>query len=622
MIRILIIVPYQEIYELMEKEIEKYDTTGFHIQFTHLYGTDRAALKDIDADIVVARGITFQALSDFNPHVHVVPILQGPNDLLEAFFKASEYPDGPIGLLSGSADLCDTAHVTSLIGREVKMFVANDQDEIVNGVEQLRQEGCGVFLGGLTTCRYCEGKGYSYVHIKSGLQSINRAIQEAVGAARSMQRSNIRMNILTTLVNNDKEALIALNNKGTVVVANATAEKMLGKDMINRPIGEYYEGDLWSKTLTTGEETERIETIHGMQILISSIPIMTGSEGLGVLLTLQNIETIRLVERKIRKELSKKGLVARYTFSDIITRNKELLQLVDKARRYSKVDGAVLLIGETGTGKELFAQSIHNASKRRGEPFVAVNCAALPETLLESELFGYCDGAFSGAAKGGKQGLFELAHKGTIFLDEIGEMPIQLQAKLLRVLQEKEVRRVGGDNVVPVDVRVISATNVDISTKVKKGEFRLDLFYRISLLNLRLIALHARTDDIPLLFSHFVKNSCEAHHVATPKIDEGAYLLLQRYPWPGNVRELRNAAERLVVLMNTDTIGSKQIEELDIDATALVDGIRKVAERGFRDLSNEELYRDYLDSGLSKEDFAKSIGMSRTTLWRRISSFQ
>ena len=185
--------------------------------------------------------------------------------------------------------------------------------------------------------------------------------------------------------------------------------------------------------------------------------------------------------------------------------------LAAKAHRYSQTDEAVLLIGETGTGKELFAQSIHNASKRAGEPFVAVNCAALPENLLESELFGYVDGAFTGARKGGKQGLFELAHKGTLFLDEIGEMPINLQAKLLRVLQEKEIRKVGGDAVVPVDVRIISATNINIREKVRNGQFRLDLFYRISLLNLYLLPLRERLDDIPILFESFVRNYCEKH---------------------------------------------------------------------------------------------------------------
>ena len=623
MTRILIIVPYREMFSPIEDEIKKYDTTGLNIELIHLFGTDYNTLQEIESEIVVARGITYLALCELKPHLHIVPILQGPNDLVEALYSASLHESGSIGLLAGSADMCNIEHISALIGRSVKVFIANDQEAIKKGVESLRLDGCEIFLGGLTMCRYCEEKEYPYVHIKSGIQSISRSIHEAITTARSLERAKVRMNILNTLINNDKDAMIAINNSGVVVVSNMMAEQLLGKNMINNQIENFYTGNLWSKTLSSGEGTEVIETIHGLQILVSSIPIMTGSEGLGVLLTFQNIETIRSVERKIRKELSKKGLVARYTFSDIITINAELLSLVEKARRYSKVGGAVLLIGETGTGKELFAQSIHNASKRRGEPFVAINCAALPENLLESELFGYSEGAFSGANRGGKSGLFELAHKGTIFLDEIGEMPIKLQAKLLRVLQEKEVRRVGGDTVVPVDVRVISATNVNISEKVKRGEFRLDLFYRISLLNLRLIPLNKRKEDIPVLFNHFVTSSCISQKISPPNIEEGAYHLLMKYPWPGNVRELRNAAERLAILLTTDIIREAQIIELDIPATSLVDdSFNDESPHDTKNLNNEELFRAYTMSGLTKEEFAKSVGLSRTTLWRKISAFQ
>ncbi len=626
MTKILIIVPYRELFGLIEDEIKTYDTAGFDIRLTHIYGTDHDTLRKIDADIVVARGITFLALAGLRSDIHLVPFLPGPNDLIEAFYAAGKIPDGDIGLLADSNDMCDSQHVSRLIGRHVNLYVANDQDEIHNGVEYLKQEGCTIFLGGLTCCRYCETKGYPYIHIKSGRHSINRAIGEAIAAARSLERAKVRMNILTTLINNDKDAMIALNSRGRIVVANSMAEQLLGKGMVNRPVGDFYEGEIWSKTLSSGVGEEIIKKINGLQILVSSMPIMTGSEGLGVLMTFQNIETIRSVERKIRKELSKKGLVARYTFSDIITANRDLELIIEKGRRFSKVDGALLLIGETGTGKELFAQSIHNASKRRGEPFVAVNCAALPENLLESELFGYSEGAFSGAAKGGKQGLFELAHKGTIFLDEIGEMPLKLQAKMLRVLQEKEVRRIGGDTVVPVDVRVISATNVDIPKKVKSGEFRLDLFYRISLLNLRLIALRDRPDDIPLIFTHFVNSTCREQHIKAPEIRESALSLLKRYPWSGNVRELRNTAERLVILLTTDTVGEKEILELDIGATSLSDELFTSEEAGQPekrkpDLSGEELYKAFVESGMSREEFAQSVGMSRTTLWRKLSQF-
>ena len=337
-------------------------------------------------------------------------------------------------------------------------------------------------------------------------------------------------------------------------------------------------------------------------------------QGLGVLLTFENIERLQKAEQKIRTKLAAKGLVAKYTFKNILTQNVKMQALVAKAHRYSQVDEAVLLIGETGVGKELFAQSIHNASPRASAPFVAINCAALPENLLESELFGYEEGAFSGARKGGKVGLFELAHKGTLFLDEIGEMSVGLQAKLLRVLQEKEIRRVGGDANIPVDVRIISATNVNIRDKVKQGLFRLDLFYRISLLSIQLPPLREHIDDIPVLFEAFVRRYCEKHDFRMPLILPEAYELLKTYAWLGNTRELRNVAERLGVLRSGPVVGVAQIRELDIESTSMVpyDG-PDVDGSG-----HNSLLREFLLSGLTHEAFAKEKGISRSTLWRRL----
>jgi propionate catabolism operon transcriptional regulator len=371
---------------------------------------------------------------------------------------------------------------------------------------------------------------------------------------------------------------------------------------------------------------EELQAIRGQQILVSQQPIQVDSQPFGVLFTFQNAEAIRKSEHKIRTELHRKGLVAKYRFENIVTQNTHMLQLVEKAKRFSLVDSPILLLGETGTGKELFAQSIHNASPRCKEPFVAVNCAALPEQLLESELFGYSEGAFTGASKGGKIGLFELAHKGTLFLDEIGEIPLVLQAKLLRVLQEKEVRKIGADMVVPVNVRVVSAANSNIIEKVKTGKFRLDLFYRISLLNIQILPLRERKDDIGLLFSHFVRQYSLKNNHGFPVISDEAFDELKRFFWPGNVRELRNAAERLAILNRAELVGRDEIEQLDIGATSLYaeDVVpvqrRKKAEENVS--LPEDLYRDFIASGLSRDAFARKIGVSRTTLWRRFSQFE
>ena len=233
------------------------------------------------------------------------------------------------------------------------------------------------------------------------------------------------------------------------------------------------------------------------------------------------------------------------------------------AQRYSRVNSNVLIVGETGTGKELFAHSIHQASSRSDQPFVALNCAALPEILLESELFGYEAGAFSGAAKGGKIGLLELAHRGTIFLDEIGEIPITLQAKLLRVLQEKEIRRIGSTSVHPIDVRVVSATNINIEEKIRSGQFRSDLYYRLNLLDISIPPLRERREDVQELVDFYLTRfACEMGKRIPTVTPEAAQLLMQ-YDWPGNVRELRNVCERLIVLNDSDFVSDRAFKTIE-----------------------------------------------------------
>jgi propionate catabolism operon transcriptional regulator len=416
--------------------------------------------------------------------------------------------------------------------------------------------------------------------------------------------------------------LLAINSNTTIIAANRQAEQLFGtSSLIGKQLMEVYQSGKWDLTLKSGKK-EILVPIAGKQFLVTQQPISMDEETPGFLFTFQNAETIQQTEHMIRTELSRKGLVAKYTFSNIVTQNSQMRALVEKARRFSQVPGAVLLLGETGTGKELFAQSIHNASPRASQPFVAVNCAALPEQLLESELFGYTEGAFTGASKGGKPGLFELAHKGTIFLDEISEMPIVVQAKLLRVLQEREVRRVGADMVVPVDVRVISAANSNILQKVQDGLFRLDLFYRISLLSLMLIPLRDRPEDIGLLFSHFVAEYCERHGLHGININADALEMLGQFYWPGNIRELRNAAERLAILHTSNQVGIREIEQLDIGSTGLYLEAKKREKPKKKKLSDHDLYEQFLSSGLTREAFAKGVGISRTTLWRKFSRFE
>jgi transcriptional regulator with PAS, ATPase and Fis domain len=309
-----------------------------------------------------------------------------------------------------------------------------------------------------------------------------------------------------------------------------------------------------------------LQKIQKVVVAANRVPIKIEEQVIGAVATFQDITKIQELEGQIRKKIHHKGLIAKYFFSDIIGKSQSIRETLYDAEKFSKVDSNILIIGETGTGKELVAQSIHNSSNRSIGPFVAVNCAALPPSLLESELFGYVEGAFTGAAKGGKAGLFELAHKGTIFLDEVSEISLDLQGRMLRVLQEREIMRLGDDRIIPVDVRIISATNRNLRKMVAEGKFRQDLLYRLDVLKINVPCLRDRKEDILPLIEYFLNRYNEKFRKNIHCITPDAQNLLIEYEWPGNIRELKNIVERLAVLtvdvrINTDSV--KRVIEVD-----------------------------------------------------------
>ena len=279
---------------------------------------------------------------------------------------------------------------------------------------------------------------------------------------------------------------------------------------------------------------------------------------MGYMIVFDDIATLQQTEQKIRKKISRKPLTANYTFDDIIGSSESIQQTILQAKKYSQSNASVLIQGESGTGKELFAQSIHQSSNRSFNSFVALNCAAIPESLLDSELFGYEEGSFTGAQKGGKPGRFELAHGGTIFLDEISELPLHLQTRLLRVLQEKEIMRIGGDQVVPVDVRIIAASNKDLLECVKDGTFREDLYYRLNVLQLFIPPLRQRKKDIIELFRYFIRKEERLNQA----LSDQDLLIFEQNDWKGNIRELENFAERFIVLCQDEIRSHDRITKL------------------------------------------------------------
>ena len=612
MIEVLVIVPYEELLHEYEEAIAKAHDLRVHFTTAFMYGTDARNLsRASDYDIIVVRGMTSRALSEKYPETTIVDIKMDAFDVSSALLEAKKKFPGirKIGLILPSSSICSASILTELLGIEVVMREVRGEEHMESTLREMVKEGCEVFIGGLTLKRVSEKMGLEYVHIKTGPSAIDSSIKDAITAAHILDRERSRLGLMKSLVNNTPDSLLIIDDKGKITAANHAASSFFRRpDLVGMDAKELFPLEIYSVC----DDVEVVQTIGDQTVLITEHPVHIEGEKRATYVSLRLVEDIRRTEKKIRSKLQEKGLTAKYSFSDIVTEQVEMKQLVAKALRYAHVEGNVLLTGETGTGKELFVQSMHNASPRRDKPFVAVNCAALSEQLLESELFGYTEGSFTGAQKGGKTGLFELAQGGTIFLDEIGEMPIRFQAKLLRVIQEREIRKIGGDEFIPVDVRIMSATNQNIPDLIEKGLFRRDLYYRINLLTLHIPPLRERLDDIPAIFKRFVERKSKALNIVPPMVEKDALECLKGYSWPGNIRELRNVAERAVIFSSSNCITRDTLKEIDVSV-----GEKKASEEKKTPLTSEELYRRYVESGLTLNDFALSIGISRTTLWRK-----
>ena len=359
------------------------------------------------------------------------------------------------------------------------------------------------------------------------------------------------------------EGIVGVNERGEVFACNRKLEEITGipcGEALHRPAGAVYPFLPFARCLKEkAPQPARVVSAGGVNINVAVAPVLRGDACIGAFATVQRFNDAENRQNELRSQLLHKGYRAKYTFDDVVGQSPALLRCITILKKMSLTPLPVLLIGETGTGKELFAHAVHNASPRAGGAFVAINCAAMPENLLESELFGYVEGAFTGASRGGKMGFFEIAHKGTIFLDEIGDISPKLQSRLLRVIQEREIIRLGNDTVIPIDVRVICATNRDLKKEVSRGNFREDLLYRLDVLELNLPPLRKRKQDILYLADRMVRFEHERTGSRLEAITQEGRELLMRYNWPGNVREMRNFCERICILCEKTRAGAEDV---------------------------------------------------------------
>ena len=643
MIKITVVVPYIELGDLFREIFEKHDqyvnkmehdSNEYELEIVVATSAAEVSKLKLDSDLIVARGATAYTLRDINYFIPVVEIPVSAHDLTRALHEGKIKSGGKKLAVVGSINMTLGAEkLSDIIGVEIKPYIYFDNSEIRSYVGQVIQDGFEVIVGGVYTCEYAKRRGFETVFLKTGRESVIYAIAEAKRVASISRREQEKALRFKTILDYAYEGVIAVDDKNNISVFNSSAEKTLGINA-RRAVGMNFEKvmpKLLLRVLSNQEEEcfDEVIQYNEIHLAMNKVPIILKSEKLGTVYTFQDVTNIQEMESKIRKKIYTRGHVAKHTFEDIIGESKKLVNVIEITKRFSKVDSNILLYGETGTGKELFAQSIHNYSSRNKGPFVAVNCAAIPESLLESELFGYADGAFTGAAKGGKLGLFELAHTGTIFLDEISEISQKLQGRLLRVLQEKEIMRLGHDRVIPVDIRVVSATNKDLYTMVQKGDFREDLYYRLDILKIDLPPLRERYEDILILVEFILNGYCQQFRKDNIVISLKAKEKLLAYNWPGNIRELRNVCERLVVLNQGEVVIEEDVDAVlprrdlfnispDIDHISesvnvsldFIEQVEKLERERIRAVLEEVQY--------SKSRAAENMGISRTTLWRRM----
>lgn len=614
MVKILVFVPHLDMKEEFSRIIEKYQYfRDIKIEMIYVFGTPASLSQNSDAEIYIARGMTCDRLRTLFPEKHIVEIQMTAFNILDALISAREkYHPKKIALCIHHKDISCKSYLEEVCGASIQIYDVYSEESALKLIERAQKEEIDVVVGAGTICGICDQKKIKRVHIRTLAPVIEASIVEAVNTAHTINRERTSHRVVRTILNNIEDAVICIDEKGIIQRINNQTYKIFTLPIVGEWVGEnvdkIYSHFKWKEVIEEKKVYEEVIEFDRKSYYVEYKSIDIDGHTEAIVIRCKNAEQIQKEETRIRRSLGEKGLVAKYEFDDIIGKSGIMQSNIQMAKRYSQVHSNVLIIGETGTGKELFAHSIHTASPRRKEPFVALNCAALPENLLESELFGYETGAFSGASKNGKIGLFELAHKGTIFLDEIGEIPITLQAKLLRVLQEKEVMRIGGSSVKPIDVRVISATNINIEKQIEEGKFRSDLYYRLNLLDINIPPLRERKEDLQDMIDFYLtKFACEMKKF-TPKLTIEAVNILTEYHWPGNVRELRNICERLMVLTDLEIITEEELLQLKVFRTNFK------RESLYETLPNEVMSQ--LVPKKKKQDLAKELGVSRTTLWR------
>jgi transcriptional regulator, propionate catabolism operon regulatory protein len=584
-------------------------------------------------DVIISRRFTASVL---RKHIHI-PVLAVPVtffDVYQSIWGASKkWKTILVPLYRGSVETEKIVELKNMIDAEILYYEYDDQKEMEAAIRWGLKQGCQGVVGGPNTKSLALKWGMECEEITSSSESIRFTLDEAFWVAIKRKQENEQNQLYKTIVNMSVRNIIAVDQSGAIRISNEQAKKLLNirethnKD--NNIKDVLHSKDILNAIKRGSLINYHVEKIDGKQYLIEYHPVELENKSIGGIITIQDTESVIRAENEIRRSIAR-GLIAKYSLDEFVYNNPDTGKLIGRIKKYADTESTILITGPTGTGKEIIAHSIHRLSKRKSGPFVSINCASIPEQLLESELFGYEEGSFTGARRGGKLGLFEIAHKGTIFLDEIGSMPLSLQGRLLRVLQEREIMRIGADKLIPVDVRVLAATNEDLRHEVLSGKFREDLFFRINVLSLQIPPLNKRIEDIPCLVQYLVNKLSQKHNMPILEIPKSCAEKLMLLSWPGNVRELSNFIERLIVLCQgvfsidifqqqyVELADYSQIRALESNPSSSVGMLTHKKRQDHKVQNHEHILKILQENKFNKALTARKLGMSRMTLWRKL----
>lgn len=613
---------YYEVIELLNLPLS---LDVLEVNFGELHKIDNNMFSKYD--LVITSGAHLEMINkDYYELTYLVPfypIKFTEADLVKGLVQASQF-GRKIMLMYFPEENYNLEMYEEILNIELKRLYFSDLKEAERLMVDCHNRGFNVVIGSSSVCEIADKRSINnvFIYSKDSLKlEIIKAYQFASTKNKMVNYSKVKDALLQhsgrpIFLLDQYQRIIDTNLQGIQYVKKKNKHEVIG-EQLNEWISIRIEDGL-SDPLIVQNETD--------QIVIE--PILNSANSKTYLVIVKGESS-----RTNNKNKKEETLNSKYKFTNIIHNSQKMKKIILKTQQYAQTDAPLLITGESGTGKELIAHSVHQFSNRRLQPFLPVNCSAIPENILESELFGYEEGAFTGAKKGGKPGFFEMAQNGTIFLDEIGEIPLEIQTKLLRVLQEKEVIRLGGKDIIPLNVRVITATNKSLVDLIKEKSFREDLYYRINVLQIKVPPIRERKDDIPLILNHLLIkhgiDSQQANYLISISRDS-----LLTYNWPGNVREMENFAQRFCALRSvsdttfdlvksfTDILSEffQQENQFQNEMVEINNGEKGVSSNSL-ELEKFKIINVLLETNGNKNQAAERLGMSRTTLWRKIKQY-